>query len=89
MFLCVVSPGDYDLVSTGTILAFDACDTQRCVEISIVDDVIVELTEPFFVTLERTTGLDRRIILYPIDAKVDITDNDGMCTVLLTWEIQK
>ena len=79
-----MSPGDYDPVST--TLAFGACDIRRCVEISIVDDVIVELTEPFFVTLERTSGLDSRIMLNPVYTKVDITDNDGVCITLLTWK---
>ena len=67
---------DYDNISE--ILAFDTCDTRQCTEIPIVDDMIVELTESFFVTLERTPGLDSRITLDPVDGKIDITDDDGV-----------
>ena len=81
-FLCLVSPDDYGSVST--VLAFSACDTQQCIEIQIQDDIIVELTEPFSVTLERTPGLDSRIILDPVHSKIDITDNDGVFIISLT-----
>ena len=64
-----------DYVSVSEILAFGSCDTRQCTEISIVDDMIVELTESFFVTLERTPDLDSRITLDPVDG--EITDNDG------------
>ena len=43
-----------------------------------MDDDILELTESFDVTLEGTAGLDGRIVLDPVDAEVEITDNDGM-----------
>ena len=73
---CVVSPMDYDSLSE--ILGFGPCDTQQCTEITIVDDMIVELTESFFVTLERTPGLDSRITLDPVDGEIEITDDDGL-----------
>ena len=68
-----------DYVSVSEILEFDACDTRQCTEMPIVDDMIVELTESFFVTLERTPGLDSRITLDPVDGEIEITDNEGMC----------
>ena len=67
---------DYDSISE--ILGFGSCDTQQCTEIPIVDDMIVELTESFFVTLERTPGLDSRITLDPVDGEIEITDDDGV-----------
>ena len=69
---------DYNHVST--IVAFDTCDTQRCTEIPIVDDMIVELTESFLITLERTPGLVSRITLNPVDGEIEITDDDGVYT---------
>ena len=71
-----VFPMDY--VNVSTILAFGTCNTQQCIEISIVDDMIVEMTESFFVTLERISDLDSRIRLDPVEEKVEITDNDGL-----------
>ena len=67
-----------DYVSVSTILAFGTCDTQQCTEIPIVDDIIVELTESFFITLEWTPGLDSRITLDPVDGEIEITDDDGV-----------
>ena len=70
--------------SVSTILTFGACDTRQCTEIAIMDDVIVELTESFLVTLERTPGLDSWITLDPVDGEVVITDDDGVCSALLS-----
>ena len=67
-----------DYVSVSTILAFGSCDTRQCTEIPIVDDMIVELTESFFVTLERTPGLDSRITVDPVHGEIEITDDDGV-----------
>ena len=83
----LVSPGDYDSVST--ILEFGACDTRQCTEILIVDDMVVELTESFSITLGRTSGLDSRTMLDPVRTEVQITDNDGVLNFLLTWIVWK
>ena len=64
---------DYDNAST--ILTFGACDTRQCTEIPIVDDMIVEMTESFFVTLE---SLDSGITLDPVDGEIEIIDDDGV-----------
>ena len=55
-------------------------------DIPIVDDDVLENSELFNVTLERN-GLDTRIALDPVDGLVEITDNDGMCTVLISWSM--
>ena len=56
---------------------FEACDKRHCVNVTIVNDDILEMTESFSVTLERTLGLDDRITLRPVDGVVEITDDDG------------
>ena len=45
--------------------------------ISIVDDEVLENIESFTVTLERTPGLSSRIELDPVDGIIRIIDNDG------------
>ena len=67
---------DYGFVSD--ILAFDACETRKCTEVPIVNDAIMEMTESFLITLERTPGLDSRIDLDPVNGVVEIIDDDGM-----------
>ena len=58
-------------------LSFAACETRQCVNITIIDDFVDEPDEEFDVTLERTIGLDSRISLLPVDARVLIEDNES------------
>ena len=76
----LVSPMDYDHVSN--ILEFARCDTRQCIQIPVVDNRTVELTESFFVTLERTSDM---INLGPVSGMVEITDDDGMYIISCTW----
>jgi hypothetical protein len=58
-------------------LMFDACETRKCVNITITDDLVDEQQELFTYTLTRTPSLHLRIELDPIDGTVEIIDNDG------------
>ena len=71
-----VSPMDY--TELNSMLSFAACETRRCMNVTIVDDLVNEPPELFVYTLERTPGLDTRISLDPIDGRMSITDNDGI-----------
>ena len=64
---------DYENVST--ILTFPECANKSCVNISIVDDMTVEKSKTFSISLAST---DRRITVVPnlVDGKVVIMDND-------------
>ena len=77
-----VSPMDYEALST--TLMFAACETRQCVDVTIVDGMIVESIETFAVTLERTSDLDSRITLNPVDEEIKTIDNDCKLTVLHT-----
>ena len=66
---------DYGAVDV--ILMFDACETRKCVNVTITDDLVDEPLEFFTYTLTRTPSLDPRIELYPTDGTVEIIDNDG------------
>ena len=70
---------DYGALST--IVTFGTYDTQQCVNITIVDDEVLENVESFFVNLERTPGLDSRITLNPVDGLICINDS----TLLLKY----
>ena len=70
------SPMDYEGLST--VLSFAACDERSCVNVTIVDDLVDEqIIETFTVTLGRTTDLDGRIMLNPVNGLVEIECNDG------------
>ena len=80
-----VTPMDY--IDLSTILSFPACGTKQCVDVTIVNDEVLENVESFNVTLERTPGLDMRIILDPVDGVVEIIDDDGLFFNFLEREL--
>ena len=46
-------------------------------DVPIMDDKTLELTETFIITLDRTPALENRITLNPVDGDIEILDNDG------------
>lgn len=52
--------------------------------VDIVDDEVLEMTEFFYNNLTRTLGLDPRISLAPVVAVVEILDNDGRYSIVAT-----
>lgn len=60
-----------------TIMCFDSCEKRHCLTVPIDNDEIIEETESFSATLERTPHLDHRMILSPTDADIIIIDDDG------------
>ena len=83
-----------DYIGLSTILSFPACETKQCVDVTIVDDDVLENVESFHVTLERTPGLDMKITLDPVDGVVQITDDDGLFFIssekeLYSWLLEK
>ena len=71
-----VSTLDYDEL-VDAVLSFDASDLGSCVTVTIIDDLMDEPTESFNITLDRSPGLDGRIILRPVEGVIEINDNDG------------
>ena len=57
---------------------FDACDTRSCINLTVTNDELIEETESFEVTLERTINLYSRITLAPVTALINIFDDDSM-----------
>ena len=78
-YITTESPMDY---SSATIVQFNECERRSCINITIVDDEVPENTEYFNLNLERN-GLHERIQLDPTDGLVQITENDGTCTVVI------
>ena len=75
-----VSTMDYDAF-TGVILNFPVCTQRICISAIIVDDLVDEPNESFFVNLERTPDLDGRIRLDPVVGEIEIEDNDGIYSI--------
>ena len=66
-----------DYGALNAILKFAACEMRSCVDVYIMDDITLENDESFDLTLERTSGLNSRITLDPVNGVVEITDNDA------------
>ena len=58
-----------------TALRFERCGNRSCTNIPIQSDEIMEESETFTITLERTLGLDARIQLSPFEGVVTIFDD--------------
>ena len=69
---------DYIPVENG-ILTFTPEDNNPCIPVIIFDECRVEQNESFFVTLERTPGLNDRVIIDPCksEGEVVIGNDDG------------
>ena len=74
-FVSTVQTMDYGAIDV--ILEFGACETQMCVNVSIVSDLVDEEDEIFTYHLRRTPNLDPRINLEPTDGTVEIINDDG------------
>ena len=67
--------GEDDFVPVFTDLRFERCGNRSCTNISIQSDLIMEETETFTISLDRTFGLDPRIQLDPFEGVVTIFDD--------------
>ena len=76
LFTYFFTVGTMDYGEVEIILMFRACETRVCTNVTIVDDNVAELTERFSVELNRTNGLDPRIVLDPVVSEVEIMDDD-------------
>ena len=74
---------DYESL-TNFILNFDRCQFKSCTTVTIIDDLIDEPVESFNATLDRSPGLDVRITLSPVEAVIEIDDNDGIAISIYT-----
>ena len=96
IWLVAVSSEDYVAVS-GFTLMFDRCQSESCVNLTIVNDDVLEMVESFTVSLgnpnpnnsiqteDRFANLTSRISIDPATAVINITDIDGGdCTHLIS-----
>ena len=65
-------------------LEFERCGNRSCTNITIQSDGIMEETETFTITLERTLGLNPRIILSQVDGEVTILDVSSKWIILFS-----
>ena len=85
--MCYLSPSEDDFEFDSSTFKFDGCDSQTCVNVTIIDDMIVEpLTrirrDTFHVALIES-DLDDRIILGRETVTVYIRDDDRKSSLLL------
>ena len=79
-----MSHRDYRAVSK--LMTVPKCARDICERISIVNDLSLEDTESFNIYVNRTAGLDLRIILERVTAIVTITDDDSK-TILVSHSL--
>ena len=57
------------------MMRFGVCEKRRCMNVSIVN-YTHEGMESISISLQRTSDLDSRIILAPVNARITVIDND-------------
>ena len=67
---------DYD-EAVRVLLVFEPCSREACTTITIIDDLVDEPDEQFFIVLNRTVDLDTRITISPSEGEITIEDNDS------------
>ena len=72
----LVSGADYVALSDSEV-EFAGCNRTKCVTISIVNDLELEKTETFTITLRRSSGLGSSISLGTVEAEIQIRDEDS------------
>ena len=75
MYCFTGTPDDYRVLNE--MLMFAACETRRCVNVTIMNDLVDEPEENFFYTLERTPGLHPNISFDPVLGEIVIENDDG------------
>ena len=76
---------DY-IISHGGRFRYGACIKQDCFTIQLIDDIDVEESESFVITLTMEHGPSHSVLLEENTLQIDIIDTDGMCLYL--WMVR-
>lgn len=74
--ILLADPG-HDHHALSTILTFKECDMSHCIQVILIDDMMVEQPEDFHVTLQRTPELSEQIQLDIQRKRVTILERDS------------
>ena len=74
-FSISVSTSDY--IAEATTVIFEPCEVTQCVDVTVVDDCVLEMTETIIVTLTLPSELEPRFKLDSGTTQISVIDNDG------------
>ena len=73
-----IGPGeDYNALAIPCVLRFGRCEKKKCVNVTIINDEMLEETESFNISLEGGRGVSSRFVFSPQEVSITITDEDG------------
>ena len=64
-------------------MTFPSCGKRRCVNVTIVNDLIDEPEEKFTISLSAVPGSSHLILVHPATGEVVITGDDGHNVIVL------
>ena len=72
---------DEDFQPSSTVLTFEPMNPDSCISVTLTDSVDLEMSESFFVTLQKPDDLDERISINTNkdEMEVEIIDDDSEC----------
>ena len=79
--LLLAAQEDRDFIPINKTVTFSRNELRTCLEVTIIDDEVVELSKSFSISLERSENLDERITISPDRGTVTIEDDDGECNI--------
>ena len=79
MYLCFSAPSDYTSVSQ--VLTFSSSLTAQFVQVPIVNDSVMELTEVFTASISLENSNDH-VELMPNSYSITISDDDGTIPIV-------
>ena len=64
---------------------FPVCEKRHCITITINDDLLVEKTKSFNITVEKYSGIGDKLTINPSQGQIIIHDTDGMYMYIDTF----
>ena len=77
--LCFSAPSDY--ISVSQVLTFSSSITAQTVQVPIVDDLVMELSEVFTASISLENSSDH-VELMPNSISITISDDDGTVPIV-------
>ena len=81
ILLLFLAPGE-DYVPVTSILTFEECEREVCMDVPLINDIVLEDTEKFNVIMTKLPDTNERIKLEESERLYTIVDVDGKLCVL-------
>ena len=68
----------YELINIPVLMYFAGGSNEACINIALLDDILLEGNQNFFVAAESTNLGPNAVLIWPLSVEVVIQDNESM-----------